>query len=231
MIVAALDVFVDSLQFIVDERELLLEKTWEHIVLSGAALLVSIAIAVPLGVALGHLHRGSFVAVNVANVGRALPTLVVIAVGFIFLGIGFTTVMLALVVLAVPPILTNAYVAVDEVDRDAVEAARGMGMTPPRCCDGSSCRSRCRCSSPASARRPSSSSRPRRSPRSRAERPRRDPREPGGYKVEGLVGAAICVSLLALAADAALGVVQRWLTPAGLKEDVPAFEPDVRPVV
>ena len=49
MIVAALDVFVDSLQFIVDERELILEKTWEHIVLSGVALLVSIAIAVPLG--------------------------------------------------------------------------------------------------------------------------------------------------------------------------------------
>ena len=79
---------------------------------------------------LGHLHRGSFVAVNVANIGRALPTLVVIAVGFTFLGIGFTNVMVALVMLAVPPILTNAYVAVDEVDPDAVEAARGMGMTP-----------------------------------------------------------------------------------------------------
>ncbi len=79
---------------------------------------------------LGHLHRGSFLAVNLANIGRALPTLVVIAVGFTFLGIGFTNVMVALVVLAVPPILTNAYVAVDEVDPDAVEAARGMGMTP-----------------------------------------------------------------------------------------------------
>ena len=79
---------------------------------------------------LGHLHRGSFVAVNVANIGRALPTLVVIAIGFIFLGIGFTNVMVALVVLGVPPILTNAYVAVDQVDPDAVEAARGMGMTP-----------------------------------------------------------------------------------------------------
>ena len=65
-----------------------------------------------------------------ANIGRALPTLVVIAVGFIFLGIGFTNVMVALVILAVPPILTNAYVAVDQVDPDAVEAARGMGMTP-----------------------------------------------------------------------------------------------------
>ena len=79
---------------------------------------------------LGHLHRGSFLAVNVANIGRALPTLVVIAVGFTFLGLGFTNMMVALVILAVPPILTNAYVAVDEVDPDAVEAARGMGMTP-----------------------------------------------------------------------------------------------------
>ena len=130
MILAALDVFANSLDFMVDRRELLLEKTWEHVLLAAAALAVSIAIAVPIGVVLGHLHRGSFVAVNVANIGRALPTLVVIAVGFIFLGIGFTNVMVALVVLAVPPILTNAYVAVDEVDPDAVEAARGMGMTP-----------------------------------------------------------------------------------------------------
>jgi osmoprotectant transport system permease protein len=51
------------------------------------------------------------------------------------------------------------------------------------------------------------------------------------YRVEGVVAAAIWVSVLALAADAALGIVQRWLTPAGLKLDVPAFEPDVRPVV
>ena len=130
MIVAALGVFGGSLQFIVDQRELMLEKTWEHIVFSAVALLVSVAIAVPIGVTLGHLHRGSFLAVNLSNVGRALPTLVVIAVGVTFIGIGFTTVMIALVVLAVPPILTNAYVAVDEVDRDAVEAARGMGMTP-----------------------------------------------------------------------------------------------------
>jgi len=130
MIVAALDVFANSLDFIVDQRHLLLEKTWDHIVLSAAALAVSVAVGVPIGVLLGHLHRGSFVAVNVANIGRAVPTLVVIAVGFVFLGIGFTNVMVALVILAVPPILTNAYVAVDQVDADAVEAARGMGMTP-----------------------------------------------------------------------------------------------------
>ena len=87
---AALDVFVNSLDFIVDRRELILEKTWEHVLMSAAALGVSVAVAVPLGVVLGHLHRGSFIAVNLANVGRALPTLVVIAFGITFLGIGFT---------------------------------------------------------------------------------------------------------------------------------------------
>lgn len=129
--IAELDpsVFGHALEFVFDERHLILEKTWQHLLLSGAALSIAIAIALPLGVWLGHLHRGSFLAVNVANLGRALPSLVLIAVGFVFLGVGFWSVALALVVLAVPPILTNAYVAVDGVQADAVEAARGMGMT------------------------------------------------------------------------------------------------------
>lgn len=232
MTVAALDVFVDSLRFVADERELILEKTWEHIVLSGAALAVSIAIAVPLGVVLGHLHRGSFIAVNLANVGRALPTLVVIAVGITFVGVDFTTQLIALVVLGVPPILTNAYVAVDEVEPEAVEAARGMGMTPlqvvrrvelplalPLLFAGLRTAAVFIVATATIAAIAGG----------------------GGlgeilvnqaaYEVDGLVGAAICVSLLALAVDAALGVVQRRLTPAGLRREVPAFEPDVRPVV
>jgi osmoprotectant transport system permease protein len=232
MILAGLDVFVNSFDFMVDQRDLLLEKTWDHVLLSGAALAVSICVAVPLGVVLGHVHRGSFIAVNVANVGRALPTRVVIAVGFTFLGLGFTNVMVALVVLAVPPILTNAYVAIDQVDPDAVEAARGMGMTPSQVLR----RVEVPLALPllfagirtavvfviATATIAAIAG--------------------GGglgdilanqaaYRVEGVVAAAIWVSVLALAADAALGVVQRWLTPAGLKLDVPAFEPDVRPVV
>ena len=224
--------FVDALVFIVDRRELILDKTLEHIVLSAAALVISIAIAVPIGVVLGHLHRGSFVAVNVANVGRALPTLVVIAVGFILFGIGFTTVLVSLIVLAVPPILTNAYVAVDEVDPDAVEAARGMGMKPrqvlrhvelplalPLLFAGIRTAAVFVVATATIAAIAGG----------------------GGlgeilvnqasYDVEGLVGAAIVVSLLALAADAGLGLVQRLLTPKGLRTDVSAFEPDVTPVV
>ena len=89
-------------------------------------------IALPLGVWLGHIHRGSFVAINLGNIGRALPSLAVLAIGDAFLGLGLTVVELALVVLAVPPIITNAYLAVDGVDRDLVDAARGMGMSERR---------------------------------------------------------------------------------------------------
>ena len=227
-----MSVFVDSLSFIVDQRELILEKTWEHVLLSAAGLGVSVAIAVPLGVVLGHLHRGSFVAVNLANVGRALPTLVVIAFGITFLGVGFTSVLIALVVLGVPPILTNAYVAVDEVDPDAVEAARGMGMTAlqvlrrvelplalPLLFAGIRTSAVFIVATATIAAIAGGSGLGEILVNQAA------------YDLEGLVGAAICVSLLALAADAALGAIQRVLTPRGLKNEVPAFEPDVRPVV
>ena len=93
------------------------------------AMAISLVIALPIGLWLGHRHRGSFIAINLGNVWRALPSLVVLAIGSAFLGIGLKNVLLALVVLAIPPIITNAYVAVDEVDRDLVDAARGMGMT------------------------------------------------------------------------------------------------------
>jgi osmoprotectant transport system permease protein len=221
-------VFVDALEFVVDERSLILEKTWEHLLLSGAAMAIALVLALPLGLWLGHLHRGSFLAVNVANVGRALPSLAIIAIGIAFLGIGFTNVALALVVLAVPPILTNAYVAVDDVEQEAVEAARGMGMTRwqivrrvelplalPLIFAGIRTAAVFVVATATIAAVAGG----------------------GGlgdiivnqaaYGLEGVVGAAICVSLLALAADAALGLVQRLLTPPGLRGTARALEPDV----
>ena len=129
-LLADMGVFGGAFDFVVDERRLILEKTWQHLELSLAAIAIAAVIALPIGVWLGHVHRGSFVAVNVANIGRALPSLVLIAIGITFLGVGFANVTVALVVLAVPPILTNAYVAVDAVEEESVEAARGMGMTP-----------------------------------------------------------------------------------------------------
>jgi osmoprotectant transport system permease protein len=122
--------FVDAVRFIGTHGNLVLNKFGDHLLLSGIALGAALVVAIPLGVWLGHLHRGSFVTINVSNVGRALPTLAVIAIGIPFLGLGLENSALALFVLAAPPILTNAYVGVDAVDEDVIEAARGMGLTP-----------------------------------------------------------------------------------------------------
>ena len=122
--------FENAIEFLGENTGLIWDKTLEHVWLSVASLAVAMAIAIPLGVWLGHRHRGSFVAINVSNVGRALPSLAVISIGLGILGVGFTNVMVALVILAAPVMLTNAYVAVDQVDQDAVKAARAMGMKP-----------------------------------------------------------------------------------------------------
>ena len=121
--------FPDALRFIWHNAGFLLARTGEHLELSFAALGIALLLSLPLGLWLGHRHRGLFLAVSVSNVGRALPSLVLIAVGLTILGVGFWNNTAALVVLAVPPILTNAYFGVDGVDRDVVEAARGMGLT------------------------------------------------------------------------------------------------------
>jgi osmoprotectant transport system permease protein len=227
-LVSALGVFGGALEFIVERRELLLEKTREHLLLSGAAMGVALLIAVPLGVWLGHLHRGSFIAINLANIGRALPSLAVIALGLGFLGFGFANVLVALVIVAVPPILTNAYVAVDEVEPDSVEAARGMGMTAwqvvrrvelplalPLLFAGIRTAAVFVVATATIA----------------AVAGGGGLGEilfnQAGYRTEGLVGAAIVVSLLAFAADLLFGGLQRALTPQGLREKVPAFEPDL----
>jgi osmoprotectant transport system permease protein len=122
--------FVDAFRFMGDNPHLMWVKVVEHLQISGEAVGIAVLIGIPLGVWLGHVHRGAFLAINLSNILRALPSLAVIAIGLGFLGIGTTNVVFALVILAFPVILTNAYVAVDTVDPDAVEAARGMGMRP-----------------------------------------------------------------------------------------------------
>ena len=122
--------FINSFTFFGQHPGLMWDKTLAHLAITFAAVGVAVAIAIPLGVWLGHLHRASFLAINVSNVFRALPSLAMISIGIAFLGIGFWNVTVALVVLAAPVMLTNAYVAVDQVDRNAVEAARATGMNP-----------------------------------------------------------------------------------------------------
>ena len=126
---ANLHTFVDAFRFIGDHPGFLLTKALEQLELSGAALGIALAIALPLGIVLGHFHRGSGLAIGASIVGRGLPSLVLIAAFLTILGIGFVNNMVALAVLGSGPILTNAYDAVNGVDADAVEAARGMGMT------------------------------------------------------------------------------------------------------
>ncbi|HKG49342.1 MAG TPA: ABC transporter permease [Actinomycetales bacterium] len=104
----------------------------EHLRLSAVSLLVAAVLVVPLGLWLGHVGRGGAVALNIGNVGRAVPTfavLVLLALAPEPFGLGDLSIVTALVLFAIPPVLTNTYVGVREVDRAAVDAARGMGMS------------------------------------------------------------------------------------------------------
>jgi osmoprotectant transport system permease protein len=102
---------------------------WTQVWISALALAVSIALALPVGVWFGHRGSGEGFAVAIGNAGRAIPELGLIAIMAAFVGVGVFNVTIALMVLGIPPILTNAFVGVRQVDRDTVEAARGIGMT------------------------------------------------------------------------------------------------------
>ncbi|MEU7336425.1 ABC transporter permease [Streptomyces sp. NPDC007074] len=103
----------------------------QHLVLTAVCLVVSCLIALPVALVLGHLGKGGALAVNISNVGRAVPTFAVLVLLLLTpLGrYGEGPTVVALVLFAVPPLLTNAYVGMREVDRSVVRAARGMGMT------------------------------------------------------------------------------------------------------
>lgn len=102
----------------------------EHLQLCLAATALAIIIALPLGLAIGHTGRGAVLVVSIANLGRAIPSLALLVAFLPILGLGFRTTLVALILLAIPPIVTNAYVGIRGVDRDLVEAARGMGLRP-----------------------------------------------------------------------------------------------------
>jgi osmoprotectant transport system permease protein len=180
---------------------------------------ISVVLAVPLGVWLGHVRRGSFVAINLGNVGRALPSLVVLAIGDAFLGLGLTVVELALVILAVPPIVTNAYLGVDSVDPELVDAARGMGMSGfevltrvelplavPLIFAGIRTAAVFVISTTTIASLAGFSG-------SLGDVIANET----SYHFSGVLGAAICVAALALAVEGALTLAQRALTPRGLR--------------
>jgi osmoprotectant transport system permease protein len=132
--------FGDAIDFVFHAREArsggtevggsqLLPLLGKHLELTAASVGIAAAIAIPLALWLGHIGKGQFLATSVSNVGRAVPSLALIAFFVAYLGVGFANVTLALVLLAIPPILTNTYVGVRQVDRELVDAARGMGLS------------------------------------------------------------------------------------------------------
>jgi osmoprotectant transport system permease protein len=136
-----MSLLVDTLRWFADPAhyqgsDAVQTRVLEHVELAGFSLLVAALIAVPIGLYLGHTGRFAFIALNIANIGRAFPSLALLGLAipvasFLFgiqNGLGFWPTFLALVPLAIPPMLTNAYVGTRAVDRDVIESARGMGM-------------------------------------------------------------------------------------------------------
>jgi len=106
---------------------------FEHLWISGVALAIGVAIGLPLGLAIGHTGRGSVAVVSIANIGRAVPSLGLMGLAFLLLlpvglGVGPLPAIIALALLAIPPVVVNTYAGMREVDRELIEAARGMGM-------------------------------------------------------------------------------------------------------
>jgi osmoprotectant transport system permease protein len=109
--------------------EQVLELAWTQIYVSALAIALALVIALPIALYFGHKGTGELLAVGLGNAGRAIPELAVIALIAAVVGVGIPTLTVALAVLGLPPILTNTFVGIRQVDRAAVDAARGVGMS------------------------------------------------------------------------------------------------------
>jgi osmoprotectant transport system permease protein len=227
---AALGPFGDAIDFIFQQRESqagtvkvgglgeIWELSWTHIQLSVAATLIATLIALPLGLWLGHIGRYQFLATSTSNIGRAVPALGLIVFFIAFLGVGFVNVCLALVLLAIPPIITNTYVGIRGVDRETVDAARGNGLTGmqiagrvelplalPTIMGGIRIALVSVIATATVA------------PLANVDTLGRPIVSPNVYGTAGQLAACIVVALLTFAADALLAAVQRAVTPRGIK--------------
>ena len=190
----------------------------EHLLITVVAVAAATAIALPIGTWLGHTGRGSFLVVSVTNAGRAVPSIGVVFLFFAALGAGFFNITLALVLLAIPPILLNAYTGVRAVDPDTVDAARGMGLTAGQVLGkielplalplifGGIKTSTVNVLATATL-----------GPEAGVVTLGDPIINPSSYGDAGRLGAAIVVAVRAVAAELGLSAVQRALTPAGIK--------------
>ncbi|HTX32604.1 MAG TPA: ABC transporter permease [Solirubrobacteraceae bacterium] len=223
----ATSTFVQAFQFIgrdgqvpgVPHLPTLIHLTLETLKIAAIGVGISVLIGLPIGLWLGHLHKGSFIAINLGNVWRSLPSLALLAFGVAVLGLGLANVELALIVLAVPPIITNAYVAIDGVEGDAVDAARGTGLTEwqilrqvelplgiPLIFAGIRTAALFVVSTTTIAALTGYSG-------SLGDIIDNET----SYHLSGVLGAAICIAALALVVELLLAALQRALTPKGLK--------------
>jgi osmoprotectant transport system permease protein len=139
--VAAFGLFGDAFNFVFNQQEAatggvmvggpqqVLELATKQLEVTLLALGVSLLIALPAGLLLGHFGKGEFLAVSVGNAGRAIPELALIALMAAAIGVGLFNLVIALAILGIPPILTNTFVGIRQVNQSAVEAARGVGMS------------------------------------------------------------------------------------------------------
>jgi len=230
VILALLGDFGDGVRFIFESRESsagtvevgglgeIAHLGGNHLLVSLLAVAIAVAVALPTALVLGHKGKGEFLAVSASNVGRAVPSLAIIAFFVAFLGTGFTNVCFALILLAIPPVITNTYVAVRQVDREVVDAARGQGLSEaqiirqvelplalPTIFGGIRLSSVNVLATAIIA------------PLAGYETLGTPILSLNVYGFSGAIGAAIVVALLTLAADAGFAGVQRWTTPTGLK--------------
>ena len=227
---AALGPFGDAIDFIFNQRESqagtvqvgglgeIWELTWMHLKLSLAATAIATLVALPIGVWLGHIGKYQFLATSTSNIGRAVPALGLIVFFIAFLGVGFGNVCLALVLLAIPPIITNAYVGIRGVDRETVDAAKGNGLTGMQIAG--------RVELPLALPTIMAGIRialvsviatATIAPLANVDTLGRPIVSPNVYGTAGQLAACICVALLTFAADAAMAALQRAVTPRGIK--------------
>jgi osmoprotectant transport system permease protein len=222
--------FADAIDFIFHKRESvsggvqvggpgeLLHLAGTHLWISGVAVLLACAVSLPVGLYLGHIGKGEFLAVSISNIGRAIPSLALLAFFIAYLGLGNVNIITVLFLLAVPPILTNTYVATRQVDSNTIDAARGMGMSESQIMRkvelplglatifGGIRTSAVNVVATATI-----------APLASVNTLGTPIISGNVYGFSGTLGAAIVVALLTLAVDAALAFAQRVATPTGIK--------------
>jgi osmoprotectant transport system permease protein len=189
-----------------------------HMKISLIAILLACAVAIPIGLYLGHIGRGEFLAISVSNIGRAVPSLALLAFFIAYIGLGERNIIAVLFLLAVPPILTNTYVATRQVDANTVDAARGQGMSEWQIMRkvelplgvatmfGGIRTSTVNVVATATI-----------APLASVDTLGKPIINGNVYGFSGTLGAAIVVALLTLAVDGALAFGQRAVTPKGIK--------------